>query len=207
MDAFVQLSHSQYRTLHICIIVFHSQQCKANIPHLETPHDVTFYNKHRKSGAALIWYFTLHCLTNSVVKVKPVPLRHKVMCWSGGRTPHILSFGARQRWVVINTPDHLTPENVRMDVPQLVWTFRKLAESVSAAVNPLASSRGLFHCLSHCAYSHCREKLYLHASIRLRDAHRATTLCVHTCDKRAEPHDRQSAALCGGRLHAVSNCQ
>lgn len=147
-------------------------------------------------------------------KGEAVPLRHKIMCWSGGRAPDILNFGARQSWVVIATPDHLTPENLRMDVPQPVWTFRRLAESVSAAVNPVASSRGLSHCLSHCAYSHCREKLYLHAFVRLRDVRRQPH-CVYvlvpatselSCRK-CGPQDRQSAAqLCGSGLYSAVGC-
>jgi len=129
------------------------------------------------------------------------------MCWSGGRAPHILIFGAGRSWVVTVTPDHLT---------RRIWGWlchsRILAESVSAAVNTFAISRGLSHCLSHCAYSHCREKPCLHASIRLRDAHRAT--CTVYIPATSElscrnwgPHDCQSAALlCGSCLYSAVGC-
>jgi len=140
------------------------------------------------------------------------------MCWRRGIAPQIVNFSARQRWVVrvVTLPCRKRPQlplNVWMDVPQPVWTFRRLAESLSPSVNPVAIFRVLPHCLSHCAYSHCREELYLHASRRLRDAHRTTyTVCTdlrQASYRNWGPDDCQSAAFLmrqllalGSRLHA-----
>jgi len=139
----------------------------------------------------MLFHITL--LDNLRGNGEAVPLYATKLCVGVEVQLHIFSISALDggEWSL----SHLTtlprrkrprlPLNLWLDVPQRVWTFRRLAESVSPAVNPVAISR-VYPTALVTVPTVTADRSFTSTPPHVFGMDTGQlTLCVHTCDKRA----------------------
>jgi hypothetical protein len=159
------------------------------------------------ANLAQTWCVTSHytALTNSMIKAKLLLCTPQVMCWRGGIAPQIVSFGAKQRWVVrvvIVHPGPLYPaQNAHGSHWMCGWMchsrFGRFGDLQNLFLLPWIQWRffGFYSTALVTVLTVTAERRFTSTPPYVFVMHTGQlTLCVETCDKRAAgtggPHGR-----------------